>query len=895
MPADAQSWERLMDVFANALEIGAGPDREAFLEQHLGDDPVLMAEASAMLRAHEDEAPLEIEKKLLQRAGEQDLSGSLVGSYRLIRLIARGGMGEVYAAEREGAPFRQQVALKLLRHGLADMDARVRFRQERQILARLIHPMIVPLLDGGVTADGRPYLVMQHVEGVAITDYCRERKSTIEDRLRLIRDVARAVEHAHRNLVVHRDLKPSNILATADGQARLLDFGVAKMLDPGEDPAPVTRTDVRIMTIDYAAPEQVRGEAITTATDIYGLGILLYELLAGKRPFGDGGTRTAMEHAILDLDPDRPSTVAARVSRLEGRRLRGDLDGIVLKAMAKEPARRYASAEEFARDIERYLAGEPVLAQRPSFTYRLSKFARRNRLASAAILTSVLLLAGSAATVLVQSRRVARERDTARLEQTRANQVVSLLVDLFSTANAEVTPGGRDLTVGQFLNKVESSVVESREADPAVRAQLRHTLGNVYLSRGQYPQAMPHLEAALAEYRRLHGDRDSRTATALHDVGRVLMQTGPRERAAQVMRQSLALQRALNGENHESVAQNMQDLSTQIADQAEARKLLEQSLAIRRSLTNGPTRGLAANLNALGMVSHQQGDMAGAQAYFEESLRNLEASVPSGHPAKQAVLSNLAMIYMRFGDYAKSEQMARTLLVERARTSGEEGHAVGTAWGNLGTILARQGKHAEAEDAFRKSVAILNKVFGPAKSEAANALRNLGMIRVLRGVPREGQQFLGQAAEGYRSTYGEIQGYWFIVGQQAVAKACSGQTVQAELQLQKVVSEIGKAKDKTAAVLTDASVFHAFTLIQNRKPALAETPFRDAVMSRNQRKPVDADSVAAAEAGLGAALAMQGKAEGRDLLRRSLPKFRAWGLAPPCFVEAASKALQDRK
>jgi serine/threonine-protein kinase len=297
-----------------------------------------------------------------------------------VRLIARGGMGEVYEAEREGAPFRQQVALKMLSIGLADMEARVRFQQERQILARLIHPMIVPLVDGGVTDDGRPYLVMQRVEGETITEYCAARSSSLEERLHLMRDVGRAIEHAHRNLIVHRDLKPSNILVTADGQARLLDFGVAKILNPeGHEAAPITRYDVRIMTIEYAAPEQVRGDPITTATDIYGLGALLYELLAGERPFAAaGGSRSSLERAILEVEPDRPSVAAPRKGLPVSVRLKGDLDTIVLKAMAKEPGQRFTSAEEFVRDLERYLAGEPVTARKASFAYRLGKFVRRN-------------------------------------------------------------------------------------------------------------------------------------------------------------------------------------------------------------------------------------------------------------------------------------------------------------------------------------------------------------------------------------------------------------------------------------------------------------------------------------------------------------------------------------
>lgn len=892
MPTDAQSWERLLEAFSEAVELPPGPERDALLAWRLDTDPALLSEAIAMLRTHDEADPPDIERKLLHLTEVCDLSGTVVGSYRLVRLIARGGMGEVYEAEREGAPFRQQVALKLLRLGVADMEARVRFRQERQILARLIHPLIVPLLDGGVTPTGQPWLVMQHVEGQAITEYCASHNSSLEERLRLACDVGRAIEYAHRNLIVHRDLKPSNIVVSADGQARLLDFGVAKMLDSEVRGAPVTRSEVRIMTIDYAAPEQLRGEPITTATDVYGLGALLYELLAGERAFLAARlTHGSLEREILEVEPERPSLVAARKGLAFSASLKGDLDTIVLKAMAKEPGQRFASAEEFVRDLERYLAGQPVTARKPSLSYRVSKFVRRNRLATAATISSVVLLLGLASSIILQSQRVSRERDVARIEQQRANQVVSLLVDLFATANPEKTPGGSDMSIGEFLNRVEGAITSNRDIDRAVQAQLRRTLGNVHQARGEYPQARRHLEAALEHSRILHGEKHAETAAALHDIARLTITTGPPDAALKLIRQSLEVHRALHGEKHETVAQNMEDLSRVLNAADEKWELLEKALAIRRSLTTTPTQGMASNLNALGFLAWESRDATRARGYFEESLAIAGQVFPPGHPFRFMVMGNLAVCYQRFRQYGQAERLYRTLIAERARIVGPESHGIGTVYGNLGTLLAHQGKHSEAEGAFRRALTILENSLGPVHHEVANAKRNLGAIRVLRRDPEGGRRMLHEAAEIFRRNRGEVPGYWFMVSQEAVARACSGRGAEAERQLRDVVGELARATGPSAV---DTSRVHlGYVLLQRGKAAEAEALFRLALEARNRTSPLDEESVAEAESGLGAALILQGKAEGREILHRSLPKFRAWGLANPYFVALASGNRSD--
>ena len=387
---DAQRWGKIESLFFTAIELNPR-ERAAFLEAACDGDISLREELEAMLAADEDSMAFALESKFFSeeslKPDPSKLIGMHIGPYRVEQIIGEGGMGTVYLAERDDEQFNQKVALKLVRPGYHSAELYRRFRIERQILARLTHPNITRLLDGGITPDGQPYLVMQYVEGRPITAFCDEQSLSIGERLSLFRTVCAAVHHAHRNLVVHRDLKPSNILVTDDGVVKLLDFGIAKLLEPELYVSKVvTQSQMRLMTPEYAAPEQVRGDTITTATDIYALGVLLYELLSGRRPYRlTSRIQAEIERIICEEDPQRPSTaltagaqrttvttdptaeVLSRarrtgVSRLK-KMLQGDLDNIVMMALRKEPDRRYNSAKQLAEDISSYLSGRPVDAR----------------------------------------------------------------------------------------------------------------------------------------------------------------------------------------------------------------------------------------------------------------------------------------------------------------------------------------------------------------------------------------------------------------------------------------------------------------------------------------------------------------------------------------------------
>jgi len=481
MSKESERWHQIDGLFEAALD--RSPDERAqFIADACGDDDQLRTAVESLVadsaasnhywRDAVDPLMARARTKLVSELeGQEGLDDpERVGPYRLLERIGRGGMGTVYLAERADGEFEHRVAVKLLRRGLDTDDVVRRFRAERQILASLDHANIARLLDGGSTGDGRPFVVMEHADGTPITEYCDNRRLSIPERLALFEVVLRAVRHAHSHLVIHRDLKPSNILVTERGDVKLLDFGIAKLLDDSEGGASeLTRTGVHLMTPGYASPEQLTGAPVTIASDVFQLGLLLYELLTGVRPFGDSETAPQeFERRTLDTPVERPSRRIARLERgksaasespdpaeLAERRgtvpgrlrrlLSGDLDDITEMALRKEADQRYASIGQFLDDLARYRNGDPVVASAGALRYRTSKFVGRNRWGVAAAAVLLLVVAGYVVTLNVQSRRIAAERDRAEAEARRAEQVTAFMTSVFSGANPEETCIGRCL------------------------------------------------------------------------------------------------------------------------------------------------------------------------------------------------------------------------------------------------------------------------------------------------------------------------------------------------------------------------------------------------------------------------------------------------------------------
>jgi serine/threonine-protein kinase len=469
MEASQERFRQIDRVFDAALDVAAN-EREAYLDQACGTDHTLRDRVRKLLIAHDKSSGV-LESAAKAAAAdwldEPKIPVARVpdraGPFRIVREIGSGGMGMVYLAEREGDEFEQRVALKLVRYAGASDAVHRRFLEERRILARLDHRHIAHLVDGGLTSDGQPFFAMELVDGQPIDAWCRARNLTVDQRLDLVIMVCEAVQYAHEHLVIHRDLKPSNILVREDGQLKLLDFGIAKLIDPPHagDDAGVTQTGVLALTPDYAAPEQVRGLTVSTATDTYALGVLLYVLVTGQRPYDARGKSPAeLERIVCEVEPPRPSMVAPEPLR---RTLRGDLDVIVMKAMHKDPARRYATASALGDELRRFRDGLPVLARKDSVAYRARKFVTRNRTAVAAAVVVVLALIGATAVSTAQAREAQRQRDVA-LQEVQRQRALGEMQDVMSgdARNAE----GRPMTPRERISLAEQVLVQRFGAQP---------------------------------------------------------------------------------------------------------------------------------------------------------------------------------------------------------------------------------------------------------------------------------------------------------------------------------------------------------------------------------------------------------------------------------------------
>ncbi|RMI19785.1 MAG: serine/threonine protein kinase, partial [Calditrichaeota bacterium] len=547
---NTEQWQNVQDLFEKALTKPPS-ERENFLKEACGDNSQLYREVASLLQADSDTHDL-LKSPAFDTFGFMDSlphSGQRIGPYRVIEELGMGGMGAVYLAERADGQFEQQVALKLIKTGMATQQILKRFQSERQILARLQHPNIARLLDGGITDDGAPFFAMEYIQGEPITAYCDRHRLSIEERLKLFIMVCEAVQYAHRNLVVHRDLKPNNILVTEEGVVKLLDFGIARMLD--EESLAVggqtlTQAGTRVLTPEYASPEQVRGEPVTTASDIYSLGVLLYELLSGKRPYEVSSTSPLeMEKIICQTTPPKPSSAfkqlantnpehpvespPGEIARRRGtspeklkKQLSGDLDTICLMALRKEPERRYQSAQQMAEDIKRYLTDRPLLARPDTFEYRFRKFVGRNRTLLTGISMVMVLIT---ALVIYYTVRLSRERDRAQLEARKATQVSQFLSSLFEVSE----PGqsmGEAITARELLDKGAARLETELATQPEVQATMMDVIGEVYYSLGLYDQSLSLLQKALDIRRRLFGEVHPDVARSQVALGNILREMG---------------------------------------------------------------------------------------------------------------------------------------------------------------------------------------------------------------------------------------------------------------------------------------------------------------------------------------------------------------------------------
>jgi serine/threonine-protein kinase len=673
--------------------------------------------------------------------------GARIGPYRIVGEAGHGGMGTVYLAERH-EPFHQRVALKLVR-GAAALDDHLvrRFIEERQILASLEHPRIARLLDGGITPDGLPWFALEYIEGDPIDRYVERHRSPIEARIELFLAVCDAVQYAHRHLVVHRDLKPSNILVTADGQVKLLDFGIAKLVAGGSDVE--TRTGLRLMTPEYASPEQVRGEPVTVASDVYSLGVLLYELLTSRRPYRlTGPTPLEVERAVLEQEPERPSRVVqdARLSR----RLRGDLDTIVLTALRKEPTRRYPSVEQLATDLTRHLTGLPVTARPDRLGYRAGKFVRRHRVGVAAGVALFLSLIGGLAATWWQSREATREA-------ARAERVTEFLVSVFREADPEQARG-REVTARELLQRGERRLDSTLVQEPGTRARLLGVLGVIHTSLGQYGRADSLLARAVALTRQATGDESLETAARLSDWADALAEEAKYAAADSVARQALAVRRSRLGPDDSTMAASLRQLgmiATRRGLQDSAEILYRQALAIDRRRYGDSHLVVADDLNDLGVTLADLGKLAAADSAATAVLAIRRKWLDPGHPDVIAALHNLAIVRSDQGEYQESERLRREVLEQQRRLHPSGHRDVGLALRMLGAAILTQGRYEEAESLLVQAVAMQQSLLGPDHPETFLALHQLAILRYWKGDLAAAERDTRRVYEHLRKTLGE--------------------------------------------------------------------------------------------------------------------------------------------
>jgi len=783
---DQHRWQQTDALFTRALELDAG-SREALLDENCANDPTLRKAVEDLLDAAEaadgmmeEAAPAALGQVWANafdewQDGQDRPDGSRIdeqlGAYRLIRVIGRGGNASVYLGERVEGEWEQQVAVKVLRRGIDTDDVVTRFFAERQILSSLKHPNIAQLLDGGTTDDGLPYLVMEYVSGRTITEYCDAQRMGIKARLKLFLRVAMAVQYAQQHLVVHRDLKPSNILVDEDGRVKLLDFGIAKLLEPDALPGatPHTRTGYRPLTPRYASPEQIRGETITTASDVYQLGLLLIELLTGRSPLLGERSGHRLD-TIVPEDALRPSTLISSGSstdslEMAGRRnssvaslaraLRGDLDTITLVATRADPERRYASATPLIADIESHLAREPIAARRDSTTYRMGRFVRRHPLLAPALLVIIMIAGSYAWTLNRHAAELENERNVARQEAERASLVKSLLIDIFQSPDpyqpASET-SGKDITVSEALVLGMNRLRADLSGQPAVAAELQGAVSDVLSSLDQARDAYDLRADTLAIETELYGQYSVEALESLRKLGDLALTLGRTDEAAELLEQQLSMATDVFEADDEQVADSLASLGQlrQIIGPIDsAIEHRERAIEIYRLQTPIPKEKLAESLSALAVTVSYRGDTATAIPYQEEALALRREFAEADSLVVAETKEVLAQILSSARKYVMALPLFEETLTIKELKLGPDHHGTLSTRNNMAVTLIGLGRHDAAEQQLRTVLETRLQKDGKWHQETAAAMQNLAATLAHQGKYNEASEHLGQAHEIY--------------------------------------------------------------------------------------------------------------------------------------------------
>ena len=759
-------WGRARALFQTASALPDGADKRAFVVDQAGADERLRDEVLSLLEALDQAGSFLDGPRLGPAARLEDLAEEVqrdrVGPWRILRTLGRGGMGVVYLGERDAGDVTLQAAIKVVAGAADSVDIARHFRTERRILAALDHPGIARLLDGGTTDDGLLYFALEHVEGVPLTEHAKAQQLDLRARLSLFVEACAAVEFAHRRLVIHRDLKPGNILVGADGKPKLLDFGIAKILATAADAdaAPATVTLRGWMTPAYASPEQLRGEPTSTATDVYALGLILYELLTGASPFAPATDPVETARAKLEGTIPRPSTAVLRaaaggratpeMTRLS-RSLKGDLDTIVLKAIAAEPARRYTSAAALADEIERYLSGRPVLARPDTYGYRTGKFVRRHRWAVGFAAVAVIALLTGLVLALVGQRRALRAEAEARTNAATAERVSDFMVGLFRISD----PGearGNAVTARELLDRGAERVDKELEQEPDVRSRLRNVMAQAYGELGLYERQVSILEAQVDEVTRRTGADSIETLSLVNRLSSAEMRRGRYAVARDLAEKAVTGFEAVAPAARLELARALSQAAVcyrELGDLRRASEYLERSLAVREQLPEQAPADIIAILNNVAILRWRLGEQDAARPMYQRALDLAVATYGEDHPNVGHTLNNMAIMELAVKNYDAARNLHERALALRRRLLEADHPDIAESLNNLCDVALTKGDFAAAQVACEEALAIRRKVFKDPNPLIATTESNLGMALTGQGDLERAGQVLQRSLSGF--------------------------------------------------------------------------------------------------------------------------------------------------
>lgn len=773
--------QRLLTIVDTAISL-TRDKRSGYLTDACGDDEELRSDVESLISSIDEsegfwEDWAEWNEKqiqdLLQERTDSDKAHEepeQIGPWRLINPLGEGGMGIIYLAERADGMYNQMAAIKLLHRGLEVGESIRRFEQERQILARLDHPNIARLYDGGITKDGRPWLAMEYVDGIPITTWCRQHSASLKQRIALFEQACKAVQYAHRNLIVHRDLKPENILVTQDGVIKVLDFGIAKLLDHEVSPEQRLQTQpgLRVMSLDYAAPEQITGDSVTTTTDVYALGMLFFELLTGNYPFDlHGLKRVQIEQVLRNHTPDKPSSVTPDLKS----ELRGDLDAIVLKALRKEPDQRYENAGQLLDDIERYRNYLPVIARRDTVQYRMGKFYKRYR---GKIAAGAVILVGAVTLVTYYTYRITEERNAEKIEAQRANQVTDFLISIFNYSNPKAIHRG-DITAREILDNSIASIGIELKNHPGTQARLYDAIGqiyqnlgvldkartlysqalksgwalvrkgkadsvqlafiytdygNLYRDLGLYDSASVYLGKAV-ELNNLDNDHREQLAISLASLGWIELLKGHLKIADSIYIETLRIRERLNGKSsleYAAVLQQVGWLEQYRGNPGKSDSLFRLILPIREKFQGKNHPDVATLLHSMGWISYNLRNYDDAILFDERALALRKRIFGEKHPDIAWTMNNLAIVQLEKKNTLVAESLLTGALNMRRELLGEQHPLTMQSLGELARVHFVQKDYDKATSLYRQVLEIHRKVLGDSHRTVITDLNNLSVV-----------------------------------------------------------------------------------------------------------------------------------------------------------------------